>query len=477
MTTLGLMGLGVMGANLARNFVDRGATLAVYDPAPGAADRLAADLAGKGQACASPQALVAALPAPRTVFLLVPAGGPTDAAIDSLLPHLAAGDVIIDGGNAFYRDTARRQALCAASGVHLLGFGVSGGAEGARHGPAIMAGGDKQAIERLAPLFTAVAAKAPDGSACFARVGDGAAGHFVKTVHNGIEYGHMQLIAEAWQLLRRLLGLPHEEVRDLFATWASGALSSFLMECAVRALDTVEPDGTPLVERIVDTAEQKGTGQWSANAALEYGVSAPTLAEAVHARCLSALKQARVAAEAALGPPTIAFTDDARRKALIAALEPALLAANIAVLAQGFALIRAADAEHGWGVDLATVARIWRGGCIIRSNLLEPIAAAYAAAPDLANVLTTPELWRRVRAADGEWRQVVVTAVAHGLPVPAFASSLTWVDGLRTGRLWADMIAAQRDIFGQHGFARFDKPGRHHADWAPLDLSPPQGKA
>jgi len=475
MTTLGLMGLGVMGANLARNFVDHGVRLAVYDPAPGAADRLATDLAGNGQACATPQALVAALPAPRTVFLLVPAGGPTDAAIESLLPYLSPGDVIVDGGNAFYRDTARRQATCTASKVHLLGFGVSGGAEGARHGPAIMAGGDKDAVVRLAPVFTSVAAKAPDGTACFARVGAGASGHFVKTVHNGIEYGHMQLIAEAWQVLRRLLRLPHEEVRDLFATWARGALSSFLMECAVRALDTMDADGTPLIERIVDTAEQKGTGQWSANAALEYGVPAPTLAEAVHARCLSALKDARLAVEAALGPPTMAFGGD--KTALVAALERGLMAANIAVLAQGFALIRAADAEHGWGVDLATVARIWRGGCIIRSNLLEPIAEAYAAAPDLANVLTSPDLWRRVRAGDAEWRQVVVTAVAHGLPVPAFASSLTWVDGLRTGRLWADMIAAQRDIFGQHGFTRFDAPGRHHADWAPLDLSPRTAKA
>jgi 6-phosphogluconate dehydrogenase len=471
MTALGLMGLGVMGANLAQNFVDHGARLALYDPSPGAADRLAAQLAGKGTACADPQALVAALTAPRTIFLMVPAGGPTDAAIDSLLPRLAAGDVIIDGGNTFYKDTARRQARCATAGVHLLGFGVSGGAEGARHGPAIMAGGERAALARLAPLFAAIAAKAPDGSACFARVGDGAAGHFVKTVHNGIEYAHMQLIAEAWQLLRRLLGLPHAAVRDVFARWARGALSSFLMECAVRALDTLDTDGAPLIERIVDTAEQKGTGQWTANAALEYGVAAPTLAEAVHARCLSALKQARLAAEAAVGAPTIAFGGD--KAALTAALEKALLAANIAVLAQGFALIRAVNAEHQWGIDPAVVARVWRGGCIIRSTLLEPIAEAFTATPDLDNLLRHAPLWRRVAAGDAEWRQVVVTAVAHGVSAPAFTSALAYVDGLRTGRLWADMIAAQRDIFGQHGFARFDAPGRHHADWAALDLSTP----
>ncbi len=471
MTAIGLMGLGVMGANLARNMADHGVRLALYDPAAGVADRLAADLGDKGTACATPAALMVALPAPRTIFLLVPAGAPTDAAIESLRPHLAAGDVIIDGGNAFYRDTARRQARCAEAGVHFLGFGVSGGAEGARHGPAIMAGGDGDALARLAPVFTAIAAKAPDGTPCFARVGNGAAGHFVKTVHNGIEYAHMQLIAEAWHLLRRLLDVPHEEIRDLFARWTRGALSSFLMECAVRALDTLDKDGTPLIEHIVDTAEQKGTGQWTANAALEYGVAAPTLAEAVHARCLSALREMRQTAAASLGAPTMDFSGD--RRALIAALERALLSANIAVLAQGFALIRAADAEHGWGVSPATVARIWRGGCIIRSTLLEPIAEAYTATPDIENLLLDRTLWRRVAAGDAEWRQVVVTAVAHGVPVPAFSSALGYVDGLRTGRLWADMIAAQRDIFGQHGFARFDTPGRHHADWAPLDLSPP----
>ncbi len=473
MTMLGLMGLGVMGANLARNLADHDVKLALYDPAPAAADRLAQELGARGVASTTPAALVAALPAPRTIFLLVPAGAPTDAAIDSLLAHLAAGDVMIDGGNAFYRDTARRQAACGKANVHLLGFGVSGGAEGARHGPAIMAGGNREALQRLEPIFTAIAARAPDNTPCFARVGDGAAGHFVKTVHNGIEYAHMQLIAEAWHLLRRLLRLPHEKVRDIFARWAQGALSSFLMECAVRALDTVDADGTPLIERIVDTAEQKGTGQWTANAALEYGVPAPTLAEAVHARCLSALKQARQAAEAALGSSTIAFSGDAG--ALIAALERALLSANVAVLAQGFTLIAAADAEHGWGIEPAVVARVWRGGCIIRSTLLEPIAAAFAANPKLDNLLREPVLWRRVAAGDAEWRQVVVTAIAHGVPVPGFASALAYVDGLRTGRLWADMIAAQRDIFGQHGFARFDTPGRHHADWAPLDLSLPQG--
>jgi 6-phosphogluconate dehydrogenase len=350
--------------------------------------------------------------------------------------------------------------------VHVLGFGVSGGAEGALKGPAIMAGGETAAVASIAPLFEAIAAEAPDGSACFARVGAGAAGHFVKSVHNGIEYGHMQLIAETWHLLRRMVGMSHDETRTIFAHWAEGELSSFLMECAVQVLDTRDPEtGVPLIERIVDTAEQKGTGQWTANAALNYGVAAPTLAEAVHARCLSALKNERLANEAALGPSTMAFAGD--RMALVAALGRALLAANIAVLAQGFALMRAADQEEGWGIDLATVANVWRGGCIVRSDLLEPIADACANLPAGTNLLRAPALWRMVNAGDASWRQVVVTAIAHGVPVPAFSSSLSYVDALRTGRLWADMIAAQRDVFGQHGFTRLDKPGRHHADWAP----------
>ncbi|MBL8673262.1 MAG: NADP-dependent phosphogluconate dehydrogenase [Rhodospirillales bacterium] len=470
--TFGLIGLGVMGATLALNLADHGVTLVCHDPAVGAGGRLVAELGDRGRLVDGAAAMAAALPSPRVVFLMVPAGAATDAALDGLLPHLAAGDTVIDGGNAFYKDTARRQNACAARGVRFLGFGVSGGAEGARRGPAIMAGGDAAAVAAVAPVFAAIAARAPDGSPCFARVGDGAAGHFVKTVHNGIEYAHMQLISEAWHLLRRTVGLPHGDVRAIFARWAAGPLSSFLMDCAVRVLDTTD-GGAPLIERIVDTAEQKGTGQWTANAALEYGVAAPTLAEAVHARCLSALKEERVAAEAALGRPTIAFAGDTA--SLVVALQSALEAANITVLAQGFALLRAADSEHHWGVDPAVVAGVWRGGCIIRSTLLEPIAAAFRADPELPNLLRDPALWRRVAAADAAWRQVVVTAVAHGAPVPGFASALSYADAYRTGRLWADMIAAQRDVFGQHGFARSDAAGRHHADWAPLDLAPRAG--
>jgi 6-phosphogluconate dehydrogenase len=467
-SALGLMGLGVMGANLARNLAGNGARLALFDTAAGVATPLAKDI-GEGAVGADDIAgLIEALPAPRSIMLMVPAGQPVDDALEALRPHLNGGDIVIDGGNSFYRDTQRRQIEFARQGVHVLGFGVSGGAEGALKGPAIMAGGETAAVASVAPLFEAIAAEAPDGSACFARVGAGAAGHFVKAVHNGIEYAHMQLIAETWHLLRRMVGLSHDETRTIFARWAESELSSFLMECAVQVLDTRDPEsGVPLIERVVDTAEQKGTGQWTANAALAYGVAAPTLAEAVHARCLSALKSERLANETALGPSTMAFAGD--RMALTAALGRALLAANIAVLAQGFALMRAADQEEGWGVDLATVARVWRGGCIVRSELLEPIAEACASLPAGTNLLRAPALWRSVSAGDASWRQVVVTAIAHGVPVPAFASALSYVDALRTGRLWADMIAAQRDVFGQHGFTRLDKPGRHHADWAAYD--------
>jgi 6-phosphogluconate dehydrogenase len=469
--SLGLMGLGVMGANLARNLADHGTALTLYDPTPGLAQRLADDLGPPARAVDSPAALAAALAPSRTVFLLVPAGKPVDEALAALLPALAAGDAVIDGGNSFYRDTQRRIETAKARGVEFMGFGVSGGAEGARRGPAIMAGGSAAAVARMAPAFAAIAAVTPAGEACFARVGEGPAGHFVKAVHNGIEYAHMQLIAESWQMLRRMLGLQHEQARATFARWAHGELSSFLMETAVRVLDTRDvDDGSPMIERIVDTAEQKGTGQWTANAALAYGVAAPTLAEAVHARCLSALKELREAAEDSLGSPTMTFRGDASM--VVEALGPALLAAQVAVLAQGFAVIRAADAEHGWGVDPAVVARVWRAGCIVRSTLLEPIVAAYERAPELPNLLFDPELWRRVEAGDAAWRQVVVMAVSHGLPAPAFSSALAYVDGLRTARLWADMIAAQRDVFGQHGFARFDKPGRQHADWAPYRREP-----
>lgn len=460
---IGLVGLGTMGANLARNLAAHGASVALHDADPAAAPRLAAELGPCGVAASGPAELVAALADTRVVLLMVPAGPPVDAALAELLPRIGPAGIVIDGGNSHYADTERRVAEAARHGVHFLGVGISGGAEGALRGPSIMAGGDAGALAALTPLFSAIAARAGD-EPCFARVGGGGAGHFVKTVHNGIEYAAMQAIAEAYQLMRHILGMSYPEMRAAFAGWAAGDLGSFLMECAVRALDARDPpSGEPLLELIRDTAEQKGTGMWAANAALTYGVPAPSLAEAVHARCLSALKDERVAAQAAIGSIRPAFSGSPA--ALVESLGGALLAANVAILAQGFALIEAASAAHGWDVDPARVARIWRAGCIVRSGLLEPVAQACSQSPRPANLLRDPALWTRVARGESALRHVVMTGVAQGVPLPVFASALGYVDGYRSGRLWANMTAAQRDIFGRHGFQRDDASGRHHFDW------------
>jgi 6-phosphogluconate dehydrogenase len=460
---LGLIGLGTMGANLARNLADHGTRVALFDPAAGTAARLAGELGRHGHAANGLPQLVGALKAPRAVFLMVPAGEAVDQSIAELLPLLGRDDAIIDGGNSLYEDTERRVAHCAPQGVNFLGFGLSGGSEGARRGPSIMAGGG-DAVARVAPLFRAIAAKA-DGEACFAHIGPGGAGHFVKMMHNGIEYALMQLIAEAYQLMHGTLGMKPAEILPVFRGWAAGEQGGFLIECAARVLATDDPEsGRPLIDLIEDRAGQKGTGRWATNATLEYGVAAPTLAEAVHARCISGLRPERLAAQEALGHPMVPFTGD--RAAFLADLGAGLLAANISVHAQGFATMAAAAAEKGWPLDLNAVARIWRGGCIIRSRLLNDIADAYARKPAPANLLRDPAIWSLLMARDAAWRRIVVTAVTHGVPVPAFASSLAYADAYRTGRLWANMIDGQRDLFGSHGFGRIDKPGRFHAEWA-----------
>ncbi|MBI3506754.1 MAG: NADP-dependent phosphogluconate dehydrogenase [Proteobacteria bacterium] len=460
---LGLVGLGTMGANLARNLADHGTRVALFDPASGTAARLAGELGRHGHAADDLPQLVNALKAPRAVFLMVPAGDAVDQSVADLLPLLAGGDAIIDGGNSLYEDTERRVAHCTPRDVDFLGFGLSGGSEGARRGPSIMAGGGA-AVARVAPLFRAIAAKA-EGEACFAHVGPGGAGHFVKMMHNGIEYALMQLIAEAYQLMHGTLGMSVGEMQAVFRGWAAGEQGGFLIECAARVLATHDPEsGRPLIDLIEDRAGQKGTGRWAANATLEYGVAAPTLAEAVHARCLSGLRPERMAAESALGHPMKRFTGD--RAAFLADLGAALLAANVSVHAQGFATMAAAAGEKNWPLDLGAIARIWRGGCIIRSRLLNHISAAYSRDAAAGNLLRDAGIWSLVAARDDSWRRVVVTAVTHGVPAPAFASALAYVDAYRTGRLWANMIDGQRDLFGAHGFGRIDRPGRFHADWA-----------
>ncbi len=459
---LGLVGLGTMGANLARNLADHGTRVALFDPADGTAARLAEELGPRGRAATDLRGLVAALKAPRAIFLMVPAGDAVDQSIADILPMLAPGDAIIDGGNSLYEDTERRVAHCAPNRVDFFGFGLSGGSEGARRGPSIMAGGGP-AVARVAPLFRAIAAEA-HGEACFAHVGPGGAGHFVKMLHNGIEYALMQLIAEAYQLMHGPLGMTPGEMLPVFRGWAAGDLGGFLIECAARVLATDDPEsGRPLIDLIEDRAGQKGTGRWAANATLDYGVAAPTLAEAVHARCMSALRPERLAAQSELGHPMSRYSGD--RAKFLADLGAALLAANVAVHAQGFATLAAAAKEKDWPLDLAAIARIWRGGCIIRSHLLTGIADAYGRKPELGNLLRDPGIWAIVADRDAAWRRVAVAAVTHATPAPAMLSALAYVDAYRTGRLWANMIEGQRDLFGAHGFGRLDRPGRHHAQW------------
>ena len=456
---LGLVGLGTMGANFARNLAGHGARLVLFDADAARAAALAGELGGGAVAATSLDAALRALPRPRNLFLLVPAGAAVDATLDALLPSLDAGDAVIDGGNSFWRDTECRVERLAARGIAFLGFGVSGGAEGARTGPAIMAGGDAAAVARVAPLFRAVAARHAD-TPCFVHCGGGGAGHFVKMVHNGIEYAAMQTLAEAYVLLRDHRGLGAAEIEAVFRGWRDGPCGSFLLDCAVRALAARE-NGRPLIDAIADTASQKGTGSWAASAALEFGVPAPTLAEAVFARTLSALGAERRAASAdATGAVSIgtaaAAPDD---------IAEAILGASIAIHAQGLALIAAAARERGWAADLSAIASAWRAGCIIRSSLMERIAAELTAAPPPANLTRLPAFARSLAASEPGWRRLVAAAATRGTPIPCLASALAYLDGYRQPRSGAHLVAAQRDIFGNHGFQRLDRPGSFHAVW------------
>jgi 6-phosphogluconate dehydrogenase len=452
---LGLIGLGTMGANLARNFHDRGTTLAVFDPEAPRREALARELSAVD--AADHATLAAALARPRRILLMVPAGIAVDDALTRISAHLDTGDIVIDGGNSFWRDTERRAATAEGRGIRFVGLGVSGGEEGARRGPALMAGGDADALANLAPLFESIAAR-KDGAPCVVLCGRGGAGHFVKTVHNGIEYAVMQVLAEAYGVLRDLLGLEADAIRLLFLRWRAGDNDSFLLECAIRALGAREQEQS-LIDLVTDTAEQKGTGAWSANAALEFGVAAPTLSEAVHARCVSALKRERVTLSATRTKPRTVFTGDP--KSLIADLEGAVAAALLVIHAQGFALLDAASRQQEWRTDLRAVARAWRAGCIIRSQLMDRIAAESEPGALLRAEGSIAVLHER----DTSWRRVVGVAFAHGLAVPALASALAYVDAMTTARLPSNLIAAQRDIFGRHGFERLDRAGRHHADW------------
>lgn len=454
---IGIFGLGVMGRSLALQLAEKGIGVAAFDPWPQA--RAEAAAAGVPRLAATPEEFVASLAKPAAVLLLVKAGSPVDDAMASLSPLESPGALLADGGNSHFRDSVRRAAGLAARGIAFLGIGISGGETGARHGASIMVGGETAGFERLAPLLRLVAAQA-GGKPCLAFMGAAGAGHFAKMVHNAIEYAEMQLIAEAVFLLRTAVGAGWSEIAAEVADWNRGLGACYLLEITVDILGAADrSSGAPLMEIVVDRAEQKGTGRWAASEALELGVPVPTLIEAVEARSLSALREpsASGALPVAAIPASVPTPGD---------LGEALLAARIAVYDQGFALLRAACAPHGITGDLAELAEIWRAGCIIRGALLDPIAAALRATPALVRLMLAPALRDAVAARLPSWRKTVAAAAAFGVPLPAFSSALAYDDGWRAERSTAALIQLQRDTFGAHGFERVDRAGRHHIDRA-----------
>ncbi len=464
---IGLIGLGVMGRSLALNIADHGFRVAIHNRTP-EVTRTVLDAAGALQpnliGCDTTKALVDHLARPRVVLLMVKAGDAVDASIKNILPLLSSGDILIDGGNANFHDTRRRHTTVTEAGLQYLGAGVSGGEEGARYGPAIMVGGSADAYDMVAPILLAIAAQAGNAEPCCAHLGPDGAGHFVKTMHNGIEYADMQMIAEVYHLMRHGLGLEPPAIGDIVRRWNEGPLASYLTEITADILMTVDPEtDAPLVDMILDTAGEKGTGRWAVTEAIELGVPVPTLCEAVAARALSARKAERVAAEE-MWPRRSARIDN-DTAAMLSALEGALLVGRIAAFAQGFAVMSAASRHYDWQLRLDTVARIWRGGCILRSSLLEAIARAYVQAPDLANFLVDDDILATVQQRRADLQSATALAAGTRLPAPALMSALAYVDGYFRSRLWADLIQAQRDYFGAHTFERTDRPGAHHFDW------------
>jgi 6-phosphogluconate dehydrogenase len=464
---IGLIGLAVMGQNLALNIADHGFRIAVYNRSPERTEAFAASAEAKGRPLVPTydlETLVAAIRKPRAIIMMVKAGDPVDQQIEALLPFLEPGDVLVDGGNAQYQDTIRRERELRDKHILFVGTGVSGGEEGARHGPSIMAGGDGEALTRVAPILEAISAKVDD-EPCYAHVGADGAGHFVKMMHNGIEYADMQLIAETYALMKDLGSLAYPEMRAAFATWNQGELDSYLIEITADILGKIDPDtGKPMPEVILDRAGQKGTGGWAVRAALDYGSTAPTIAAAVEARTLSSIKDERVQAATKLKGPSEALDLDTNR--FIDHLEMALLASKVCAYAQGFAVMDAAANDHGWNLDRGQIASIWRGGCIIRARFLRHIRAAYQRNPELTNLLLDPHFAALIEKAQPAWREVVALAVRQGIPVPAFSSALAYYDGYRSAHLPANLIQAQRDYFGAHTYERTDRDGSFHTDWS-----------
>jgi 6-phosphogluconate dehydrogenase len=464
---IGVTGLAVMGRNLARNLARHGHVVSLHNRSPERTRSLVKEHGDEGTFVPSESMtdFVASLARPRAIIIMVKAGEATDAVINELVPLLEAGDIVIDCGNAHYLDTRRREAALRTRGLHFVGCGVSGGEEGALHGPSIMPGGSAESYAKLGPIFESIAAQV-DGTPCCTHVGPDGAGHFVKMVHNGIEYADMQLIAEAYDLLRAGLGAPAPEIASIFRTWNEGDLDSFLIKITAEVLAHIDAEtGRPFVDIVLDQAEQKGTGRWTVQSALDLGIPITGIAEATFARSLSGHAEQRAAARKAFGSDvtpleisdTDTFVDDVRR---------ALYASKVVAYAQGFDQIGAGSAEYGWDIDRGAMATIWRGGCIIRARFLDRIRSAYDEDPGLPSLLVAPYFAAAVRDGVDSWRRVAAQAALAGLPTPAFSSSLAYYDGLRRDRLPAALIQALRDNFGAHTYRRVDKPGTFHTEWA-----------
>jgi 6-phosphogluconate dehydrogenase len=468
---IGVTGLAVMGRNLARNLARNGYATAVHNRTAARTRALVEEFGGEGTFVPSESAedFVASLERPRRIIVMVKAGEPTDAVISEFAPLLEPGDIIVDAGNAHFADTRRREKELRDRGIHFVGSGVSGGEEGALHGPSIMPGGSAESYEALAPMLEAISAKADDGSPCVAHIGPDGAGHFVKMVHNGIEYADMQLIAEAYDLLRYALDLPPAKIADVFRGWNQGRLDSYLIEITAQVLAHTDA-GTdrPFVDIVLDQAEQKGTGRWTVQTALDLGVPVSGIAEAVFARSVSGHADLREAARDLPGP-TPTLLDSAAYDRFADDVEQALYASKIVAYAQGFHQIAAGSAEYGWNVDQGRVAAIWRSGCIIRAAFLDRIRAAFDARPDLPTLLIDEHFGEALRGAQSAWRRVVGTAVELGIPTPGFSAALAYYDSLRAQRLPAALIQGQRDFFGAHTYRRTDRPGTFHTLWATPD--------
>ncbi|MCY7765386.1 NADP-dependent phosphogluconate dehydrogenase [Bacillus inaquosorum] len=462
---IGVIGLAVMGKNLALNIESRGFSVSVYNRSSSKTEEFLQEAKGKNVVGTySIEEFVQSLETPRKILLMVKAGTATDATIQSLLPHLEKDDILIDGGNTYYKDTQRRNKELAESGIHFIGTGVSGGEEGALKGPSIMPGGQKEAHKLVKPILEAISAKV-DGEPCTTYIGPDGAGHYVKMVHNGIEYGDMQLISESYFILKQVLGLSADELHEVFAEWNKGELDSYLIEITADIFTKKDEEtGKPLVDVILDKAGQKGTGKWTSQSALDLGVPLPIITESVFARFISAMKEERVKASGILSGPEVKPVTE-NKEELIEAVRKALFMSKICSYAQGFAQMKAASEEYNWNLKYGEIAMIFRGGCIIRAAFLQKIKEAYDREPELDNLLLDSYFKNIVESYQGALRQVISLAVAQGVPVPSFSSALAYYDSYRTAVLPANLIQAQRDYFGAHTYERTDKEGIFHTEW------------